>query len=71
LGEKVNRTESFLEEPISICRYFFEGNDFLSISFGNFSYEEQKQIRQNLNKEIKTNPKIATDILLFLKKVVA
>jgi len=47
---------------------FFEGNDFLSISFGNFSYEEQKQIRQNLNKEIKTNPKIATEHFIVLEK---
>lgn len=58
LGEKVERTEGFFEEPISICQYYFAGNDFLSLSTGHLSYEEQKQNRQSLGREIKTSPKI-------------
>jgi len=58
LGGKVERIESFFEEPISICQYYFAGNDFLSLSTGHLSYEEQKQNRQSLGREIKTSPKI-------------
>ncbi len=68
LGEKVMRTEGFLEEPISICRYFFEGNDFLSLSTGHLSYDEQKQNRQKLGREIKTNPKIPIEHFIGMEK---
>lgn len=68
LGKKVERTNSFLQEPISICQYYFESNDFLSISAGNLSYEEQKQARQNLGKEIKTDPKINTEHFIVMEK---
>ncbi len=61
LGEKVERIEDLSEEPFGICRYWFKDNDFLSISTGNFSYDEQKQNRQNLGRQIKTNPAIAVE----------
>jgi len=68
LGEKVERVESIFEEPISICQYYFAGNDFLSLSTGHLSYEEQKQNGQKLGKEIKTNPKIAVEHFITMEK---
>jgi len=73
LGEKVERVESFFEEPFSICQYYFAGNDFLSLSGGNFSsgpfsYEEQKKNAEILGKEIKTSPKIAAEHFIIMEK---
>ncbi len=73
LGEKVERTESIFEEPISICQYYFAGYDFLSLSGGNFSsgpfsYEEQKKNAEALGKEVKTNPKIAVEHFIIMEK---
>ena len=68
LGEKVERVESIFEEPISICQYYFAGNDFLSLSTGHLSYEEQKQNGQSLGKEIKTNPKIVVEHFITMEK---
>jgi hypothetical protein len=73
LGEKVERVESFFEEPFSICQYYFAGNDFLSLSSGNFSsgpfsYEDQKKNAEILGKEVKTNPKIATEHFIVMEK---
>lgn len=68
LGEKVERVESFFEEPISICQYYFAGNDFLSLSSGHLSYEEQKKNAEILGKELKTNPKIATEHFIVMEK---
>jgi hypothetical protein len=67
-GEKVMRTENIFEEPISICQYYFEGNDFLSLSTGHLNYEEQKQNGQKLGKEMKTNPKIAIEHFITMEK---
>jgi len=73
LGEKVERVESIFEEPFSICQYYFAGNDFLSLSSGNFSsgpfsYEEQKKNAEILGKELKTNPKIAAEHFIIMEK---
>ena len=68
LGEKVERIESFFEEPISICQYYFAGNDFLSLSSGHLSYEEQKKNTEILGKELKTNPKITAEHFIVMEK---
>jgi len=58
----------FFEEPISICQYYFAGNDFLSLSTGHLNYEEQKQNQQSLGREIKTSAKIDAEHFITMEE---